>query len=357
MKRFPTNRFTLIITISSAVVVAVICALFFGLITPIAPKTTAAAAPAKVRLTAADVASLPTITLKGGGITAHVVPELSGRLMAIVPDGGTNLLWINKAPEIDLWGWDCYGGEKTWIGPQKAWTNLWADGRDWPTPPQFDGEPYETIGIGAGAIEMLSGTVPQWNMRVRRRVSVESNGIVRVWSRLEKSDASAPVPDIRFQNWSVAQFAPASNVYARLSGMRRIYADPPSGWNPPTPLPEPAVVADGILRFDVSQIPFGKTGCKGYLDADALALEVSGGVLLITHIPATEIDPALAAAHPPERAQIFLNTQSGVPKGSESYMELEWAQPWPDSEHAVEYKFIPAESDKTAEEMILEALR
>jgi hypothetical protein len=289
-----------------------------------------------------------------GGVTIHIDRILSGRLMAIIPEGGPNLLWENKNPETTLWGWKNYGGEKTWIGPQKAWTNLLASGSDWPPPPQFDGDPYEYVNPGArGDMELLSAAVPQWNLRVRRRIGVGSDHIVRVWSRLEKADETAPMPDIRFQNWSVAQFAPASKIYARLCGKGRISGEPQTGWNPPTPLPEPEALADGILRFDLSQTATGKTGCKGYLDADALALEVAGGVLIISHILPPGADPEPDYNHPPERAQIFLSARQGMPEGCEPYMELEWAQPWPQSEHTVEYRFIPAKPGKTAEEMIL----
>lgn len=296
--------------------------------------------------------------IRGNGyITIYIDRILSGRLMGIVPEGGSNLLWENKNPETTLWGWKNYGGEKTWIGPQKAWTNLLASGSDWPPPPQFDGDPYECVNPGArGDMELLSAAIPQWNLRVRRRIGVAPDGVARVWSRIEKADETAPVPDIRFQNWSVAQFAPAPAIYARLIGEGRIAGEPQTGWNPPAPLPEPTAVADGILRFDLSRTATGKTGCKGYLDADALALKVPGGVLIITHNLPPGTDPEPDYAHPPERAQIFLSARQGMPEGCEPYMELEWAQPWPHSEHTVEYRFIPFEPGKTAEEMILEAL-
>ncbi|MES2693277.1 MAG: hypothetical protein V4773_07370 [Verrucomicrobiota bacterium] len=60
-----------------------------------------------------------------------LVSEFGGRILALAPDGKTNLLWINlatfKSGQIDKWRngaeWPNLGGDRTWISPEVD-TNL-----------------------------------------------------------------------------------------------------------------------------------------------------------------------------------------------------------------------------------------
>jgi len=273
--------------------------------------------------------------LRAGGITAVVAPKLSGRLMGIVPDGETNLLWVHEKPEIDLWGWKSYGGDKTWIGPQDAWNDVIVSESDnWPPPAEFDGNPYEVVRHDSRSVEMLSETVAKWNLRVRRVVSIETNGTVSVMSRLEKADETAPVvaPEgMRFTNWLVTQLPVAPYVDVLLCGQKRVV-----NGDGATNVFQLSYVTDNSVRVQTGEIPKGKTSVKAFFDADVMVIPVRhGGKLIVRQKPVSEVETTES-----ERGQIYVTGRDSLLPGVNPYMEIEWSQSWPDSEQTVTFWYV-----------------
>ena len=294
-----------------------------------------------------------TITIRTHALTAIIAPELSGRLMAIIPKDGENVLWVNKSPEIDFWGWKSHGGEKTWIGPQNTWNDVIVSESDnWPPPKEFDGNPYEVVKIhkrpggGVIAVEMLSEPVEKWNLRVKRVVSLNIKGQVTVWSRLEKADESKPVnaPDgMRFTNWSVAQFPVAEYVDVYLSGQERVKNGDENNSFPmeyTTNVTHHTYHIDNEIRITTNRYEFMRvyTGdilarddsVKAWFDSGSMSFKVPGGTVYVSHYNKTDVETA-----EPDRGQIYVTGKKSVPPGAEPYMEIEFSQPWPDSEQTV----------------------
>ena len=168
---------------------------------------------------------------------------------------------------------------------------------------------------------------------MRRIVSIDANGVVCVTSRLEKADESKPVnaPDgMRFTNWGVTQVPVTPYVDVRLIGQERVL----NGADGSPAFPEPEKISENILRFSTAGITNQNESAKACFDADMMSIPVHGGTLVIWQEPASESESS-----EPERGQLYVSGKAGLRPGVEPYMEIEWCQPWPNSEQRVWFRF------------------
>lgn len=270
------------------------------------------------------------IVLESDVIRAVIRPDLGGRVMSLHAHGFENVFWTNKIVHVPMYGWINRGGEKTWIGPQDQWKN--ADGGSWPPPLAFDFNPYRVMTQTLSSVTMQSDIDGNFNCAVQRHVEIRGNTL-RVTSKLVPKRHDHIASAERMTNWSVAQLPHAPVVYVRLCGKKRFV----NGSEKDKKLPIPSAVegATNLLAFNLTG--FQSSG-KGFFDADMFGLEVSGGCLLITHTVEASHDTGGAR---PERGQFYVGSKNELPHGCEDYMELEFSQATPDSEHCVSYTVIP----------------
>ena len=285
----------------------------------------------------------PSIVLRSEVISATVQPDFGARVMAIQAYGFDNMFWTNKKLSVPMWGWVNYGGEKTWIGPQENWEKL--TGSPWPPPLSFDRLPYHVITQTVSSVTLQSSVDTNFNVAVWRQIDIASNTL-HVTSKLIQEPSKDEEATVRHTNWTVAQFPHPEFVYVHLSEKRQVS----NGSDHDKKLPEPSFV-DGttnILVFDLKKI---QTSGKAYFDADMFGMEISGGCLLMTHhVQQVQTSDSLL----PERAQLYANVEADLPPGYEKYIELEFSQSTPDSEHCITYTFIPANPGTDAQRAIIE---
>lgn len=88
-------------------------------------------------------------------------PDLLGRP---IDDSALHLL-PTRSPHF---GFPLWGGEKTWIAPDR----LWVDGAPFP---ELDSGPYDVTSSGVDHIEMTSGVCSVSKLSVRRRITLKSD--------------------------------------------------------------------------------------------------------------------------------------------------------------------------------------
>ena len=102
--------------------------------------------------------------ISDGKTKALVVPAL-GRVMNYSELNGDNWLWNaelkNGKPPVG--DWPNWGGDKTWIGPQSQWPQLF--GKKWPP---FEGTPFSAEVVSGGKLHTVSEVSPQTGARIIR---------------------------------------------------------------------------------------------------------------------------------------------------------------------------------------------
>ncbi|MCY4024109.1 MAG: DUF4380 domain-containing protein [Anaerolineaceae bacterium] len=165
------------------------------------------------RLTPVAFQGWDALRLDNGLITAHLVPEIGGRLLQFAL-GGHPFLFSNRAldgqrftPEEhqgdgSLLSWKNYGGDKTWPAPQG-----WDGAGQWPGPPDnvLDSGPYQASNEeanGSANVTMRSAADARTGLHIERRLGLTAGS-----SRLQLDLAFENVSqrEIRWSIWDIAQ--------------------------------------------------------------------------------------------------------------------------------------------------------
>ncbi len=266
-----------------------------------------------------------TVTLRAAGAEAVVRTEWAGRIMSYKA-GGPDMCWTNRSDTLDVSGWLNYGGEKTWIGPQKFWPN------HWPPFKEFDPGEYKIVRQAGNEVVVESGVVPPWGGRLLRTITLDGDGLrVRTeWKDLGtySGDVSAPIL------WSVAQVPFSDRVWLRAEGKKRHE----SGFEGTVSLPAPSMV-EGTDGRTYWAFLFGDedfTGKDGF-DSDLIAVRAEGGVWVVRQ---TVGSPSAERSHP-DRAQFFVSLKAPTPEDMPRYMELEFSTEAGEPVMETLYRFVP----------------
>lgn len=153
------------------------------------------------------------LRLDNGLVTAHLAPEIGGRLLQFAL-GAHPFLFSNRAldgrrftPEEhqgdgSLLSWKNYGGDKTWPAPQG-----WDGAGQWPGPPDkvLDSGPYDASGDtaeGRARVTMRSAPDARTGLCIERKLSLEAGS-----SQLQLDLAFENISRraVRWSIWDVAQ--------------------------------------------------------------------------------------------------------------------------------------------------------
>jgi hypothetical protein len=127
-------------------------------------------------------AGVRAIALYGGRI---VVSEFGGRILGLLPDGETNLFWVNPdtVAQIDQWrrgeGWSNLGGERVWLSPEID-VNVPDPERmmeSYAVPPAMDPGQF-ALREAPGGISLVNELELTWQ-RTRQRLAFEVERIIR----------------------------------------------------------------------------------------------------------------------------------------------------------------------------------
>lgn len=165
------------------------------------------------RLTPVVFQAWDALRLDNGLVTAHLVPEIGGRLLQFAL-GAHPFLFSNRTldgqrftPEEhqgdgSLLRWKNYGGDKTWPAPQG-----WDGAGQWPGPPDntLDSGPYVASSESDGgrvSVTMRSQADVRTGLRIERRLSLGAGS-----SRLQLDLAFENIArrEIRWSIWDIAQ--------------------------------------------------------------------------------------------------------------------------------------------------------
>ena len=286
------------------------------------------------------------VTLKDRGVTAVWNLTRGGRLI-VFDTGSGNLIWTNALNRLSLYGWNNYGGEKMWLGPQSVWEDRVGSG--WP-PDVFDSGAYDVAETSApdesGArksFTMISPELSEWGGRILRRAELDgSRKTVRIttWFR-EDEDAAAGHGADSATKWSILQVPWTPRVYVRLSGAGRIL----NGAADYGPLKESFLARDGYVTYEMS---YDDGSGKVLCDGDLLAVDAAGGLLVyrLCKVPDRTEDDVFSA-------QVYSTGHVKLPPAGGPYLELEFEVPL-DSMHIVELSFVPSETGKWPEDVLRE---
>lgn len=120
-----------------------------------------------------------TIKLSNGTLTLEILPHIGGRLWDIVYDGRSLLFQnedligchpdLEKLPSLPTkspqFGFPLWGGEKTWIAPDKSW----ADEAPFPV---LDSGPYQILEHATDHIMLESGVCPLSHLAIQREIRI-----------------------------------------------------------------------------------------------------------------------------------------------------------------------------------------
>ena len=153
------------------------------------------------------------LRLDNGLVTAHLVPELGGRLLQFAL-GGHPFLFVN--PQLvgkrftpaehqgdgSLLSWKNYGGDKTWPAPQG-----WERADQWPGPPDkvLDSGPYSAACQQTqtdAAVTLRSAADARTGLRIERRLSLTA---ASSRLQLELAFENVAARPVRWAIWDIAQ--------------------------------------------------------------------------------------------------------------------------------------------------------
>ncbi len=152
------------------------------------------------------VAFADTVFLETQGVKLGVSPS-SGRIVHFGLPKGPNLLWLNKASEVEgakaaakPGVWINYGGDKVWPSQQANWKQT--HGGNWPPDPAIDGTAWTLGECTKSKIVMKSPDVPNLGIRVVRTIEVKGDSAsIVIRNRLERY-AENPFPVLI---WTISQ--------------------------------------------------------------------------------------------------------------------------------------------------------
>jgi len=154
-----------------------------------------------------------------GDLSLTVAPEIGGRIISLTHQG-EELLFVEKEHQGETFdfskveglraekrriGFRVWGGDKTWVAPQKEW---WEG-----TPPlELDAGKYELRLEGSGFM-MISPVCRETGLQVIRRVNVEKTGVVSLRQELVNKGKDTVLKGI----WNVTQLLRPTDIYLPAS--------------------------------------------------------------------------------------------------------------------------------------------
>ena len=242
--------------------------------------------PAGVSVTHSDFHGWKAIVLRNRATELVVVPEI-GRVMEFnlldgtgrtVPGPFWNNPALDKAMPADVEGWRNYGGDKAWPAPQSDWPKM--IGRGWPPPSGFDAVPFIAT-VKGGRIQLLSPVDPNYGVRVRRTINLDSEKpVVTVKTTCEKVRGGP----VRMSVWTITQLASPERAFILLpphSQLAQGYT------NLAPPMPNDLKVEGRLLSLSRDLSRKVKIGSDG-----TALLWVGGGVDLLLQNKAANVGSA-----------------------------------------------------------------
>lgn len=233
--------------------------------------------------------------LTAGDVSLVVTPEIGGRVISLSHQGEdifsvpkefhgqvfdfskTDLLRAEKRKM----GFRVWGGDKTWVAPQKDW---WEGA----PPLELDAGRYE-VRLEGNGVMMNSVVCRETGLQVTRRVNLEKDGTVRLYQEI----ANRGKETVRKGIWNVTQLARPFDIYlpAQKSNLRSYHEEDLT-------LPSHQIVVDeqdGWCRIPCRDNTLFKFG--GMVDAGAIVClkEINGDTL--AYLKSFELDVDADYAH------------------------------------------------------------
>jgi hypothetical protein len=144
-----------------------------------------------------------------GKTEAIIVPSI-GRIMSYKKVGGENLIWNAPNGVMRMWGWNNYGGDKTWLGPQNSWT-IWHS--PWPPDTSIDDSPHEIEFITGGKLRMTSPLSPATGIRFVRTIYFDTNGELVIEQTAQKEKGAK----VKGSIWNITQAIPGDAIFLPMN--------------------------------------------------------------------------------------------------------------------------------------------
>jgi hypothetical protein len=166
-----------------------------------------------------------SIALRNRVAEVVVVPDI-GRVMQfhILDDKGqptSGPFWQDarikrdQPLQPDAEGWTNTGGDKAWPSPQSDWLKV--TGHGWPPPRAFDAVPF-TATIEASKVQLVSTVDPNYGLRVRRTIGLDSRKPVMSIETTYEKVSGAPV---HVGVWTITQLKAPERVFILLPWRER----------------------------------------------------------------------------------------------------------------------------------------
>jgi len=255
-------------------------------------------------------------TLYGGDLTAALAPAIGGRIISL-QYRSEELLFVQaeRAGETfdfsatdDLRaakraiGFGLWGGDKTWIAPQR----MWVDG----IPPlELDAGPYQAEEDGQ-AIVMTSPLCRETGLRVVRRVAVSAAGVLTLDETI-RNESDRPV---RRGLWNVTQVLRPFDVYLPAAAVR--------------PYPEEGDSVCLLDRFVEHAGEWCKIVCRAPAHFKYGGFARRGVVLALREEEEATLVFARTFAHPPDADYAHEAEVEVYNSPNYNYLEIELHAPW-----------------------------
>lgn len=151
----------------------------------------------------------PAYTFNNGVTAATVVPSL-GRVMAfgLSSISTFNWLWNNRSPQ-EKQRWKNWGGSKTWLAPQSAWSQI--VGAKWPPDPAWNKIVKSEVQTG-GYLKTTGAVSPHSGIRISKQYGHDESGSFFTRQTAEKVSGKP----LHAALWSVTQIVPPDAVFFLL---------------------------------------------------------------------------------------------------------------------------------------------
>ncbi|HPM75668.1 MAG TPA: hypothetical protein PK961_01155 [bacterium] len=255
-------------------------------------------------------------TLYGGDLTAALAPAIGGRIISL-QYRGEELLFVQAERTGETFdfsavddlraakraiGFGLWGGDKTWITPQR----MWVDG----IPPlELDAGAYQAEEDGQ-AIVMTSPLCRETGLRVVRRVAVSAAGVLTLDETI-RNDSDRPV---RRGLWNVTQVLRPFDVYVPATALR--------------PYPEEGDSVCLLDRFVERAGEWSKIVCRAPAHFKYGGFARRGCVIALREEEEATLVFARTFAHPPDADYAHEAEVEVYNSPNYNYLEIELHAPW-----------------------------
>ncbi|HPQ70766.1 MAG TPA: hypothetical protein PKW95_16700 [bacterium] len=255
-------------------------------------------------------------TLRGGELVAAAAPAIGGRIISL-QYRGEELLFVQAERTGETFdfsavddlraakraiGFGLWGGDKTWVAPQRAWV-------DGIPPLELDAAPYQVEEDG-DAIVMTSPLCRETGLRVVRRVEVSAAGVLTLDETI-RNDSDRPV---RRGLWNVTQVLRPFDVYLPATALR--------------PYPEEGDSVCLIDRFVERAGEWCKIVCRAPAHFKYGGFAQRGCVIALREEKETTLAFARTFAHPPVADYAHEAEVEVYNSPNHNYLEIELHAPW-----------------------------